>query len=104
MRHTSGRIIPCEWADLFRVDRLLVIRDTFFWLSAVISCASVNERIHSSSSNHFVVGSFFFFKNMSCVLRRDRHSSGKSPICPLNCEEIESPSTVASSARLPRRR
>ena len=50
--------------------------------SAVISCASVIERIHSSSSNSFVVGPFSFFRNMSCVLRRNRHS-GNSPIAHL---------------------
>ena len=32
------------------------------WTSTVISCASVNERIHSSSSNCFEVGSFFFLQ------------------------------------------
>ena len=48
--------------------------------SAVISCASVIERIHSSSSNCFKVGSYSFFKNMTCLLRRNRHFSGKSPV------------------------
>ena len=51
--------------------------------SAVISCASVSERIHSSSSKCFEVGSFSFIKKMSCVLRRNRHSSSKSPVAHL---------------------
>ena len=46
----------------------------------MISCASVSDRIHSPSSNCFEVSSFSFFKNMSCVLRRNRHSSSKSPV------------------------
>ena len=45
----------------------------------VTSCASVNERNQSSSSNCFEVGSFSFFKNINCVLSKKRHSSGKSP-------------------------
>ena len=45
------------------------------------SCASVSERIHSSSSNCFEVGSFF--KHIFCVLSRKRHSSGKSPVAHL---------------------
>ena len=45
------------------------------------SCASVNERIHSVSSNCFEVGSIF--RNISCVLSRKRHSSGKSPVAHL---------------------
>ena len=48
--------------DLFRVDSLLIIFELSSGTSAVISCASVNERIHSSSSNNFVVGSFFFLQ------------------------------------------
>ena len=48
-------------------------------MSVVASCASVSERIHSSSSNCFGVGSFSFFRNISCVLSRKRHSSSKSP-------------------------
>ena len=51
--------------------------------SVVISCASVSERIHSSSSNCFEVGSFSVFENMSCVSRRKRHSSGKPPVARL---------------------
>ena len=47
------------------------------------SSASDSDRIHSSSSNCFEVESFSFFKNMSCVLRRNRHSSGKSPVAHL---------------------
>ena len=44
------------------------------------SCASVSERIYSSSSNCFEIGSFsLFFKNINCVLCRNRHSSGKTP-------------------------
>ena len=49
----------------FRVDNLLVIRDAL-WDVCGVSCASVNDRIYSPSSNNFVVG--------------NRHSSGKSPI------------------------
>ena len=52
-------------------------------MSVVTSCVSVNERIHSSSSNNFVAGFFSFFDNISCVLSRKRHSSGKSPIAHL---------------------
>ena len=57
----------------------------------MISCASINQRIHSSSSNCFEVGSFAFFKNMGCVLRRNRHSSSKSPVAHLTVR-ISSPS------------
>ena len=46
--------------------------------SVVTSCASVSERIHSPSSNCFEVGSFSFFRNISCV-----HSSGRSPMAHL---------------------
>ena len=60
-------------------------------MSAVISCTSVRDRIHSLSSNIFVVGSFSFFRNMSCALRRQRHSSGMSPVAHFNCEDIEDP-------------
>ena len=48
--------------------------------SVVISSASVNERIHSSSSNCFVVGSSSFLRNVGCVLSKKRHSSGKSSV------------------------
>ena len=48
-------------------------------ISAATSCASVRDRIHSLSSIIFVVGSFPFFRNMSCVLDRNQHSSGTSP-------------------------
>ena len=47
------------------------------------SCASVSERIHSSSSNWFEVGSFSLLRNISCVLNKKRHSSGKSPVAHL---------------------
>ena len=47
------------------------------------SCASVNDRIHWSSSNNFVVGSFSFFRNMSSVLRKIRQSSDKSAVAHL---------------------
>ena len=46
--------------DHLRIDSLLVIHGTVLQNIG----ASVNERIHSSSSNSFVVGSFSFFKNM----------------------------------------
>ena len=49
-------------------------------ISAAISCASVRDRIHSSSSNIIVVGSSSFFKNKSCLSSRNRHSSGISPV------------------------
>ena len=49
-------------------------------MSVVTSCASASERTHSSSSNCFDVGSFSFFKNISCEVSRKRHSSGKSPV------------------------
>ena len=52
------------------VDVLLVIRD---------ACASVSERIHSSSSNCFEVGSFSFLRNISCVLReKKRHRNSQT--------------------------
>ena len=51
--------------------------------SAVTSCASVSELIHSSSSNCFEAGSCSFFKNINCVLSRKRHSSSKSPVTDL---------------------
>ena len=51
-----------------------------FEMSVVTSCASVSERIHSSSSNCFVVGSF---SCLSCVLSKKWHSSGKSPVAHL---------------------
>ena len=52
-------------------------------MSVVTSCASVNERIHSSSSHCFEVGSFSFFRNITCVLSKKRHSSRKSPVAHL---------------------
>ena len=57
----------------------------------MISCASVNDRIHSSSSNCFEVGPFSCFKNMSCVSRKNRHSSCKSPVGHLTVRIVESP-------------
>ena len=51
--------------------------------SEVTSCASVSERIHSSSSNCFKVGSFSIFHNINCVLSRKRHSSSESPVAHL---------------------
>ena len=48
-----------------------------------IACASVSERIHSSSSNCFEVGSFSVFKNIDCLLSRNRHFSSKSPVAHL---------------------
>ena len=49
-------------------------------MSVVASCASTNERIHSSSSNCFEVGSFSFFRNINCVMSRKRHSSARAPV------------------------
>ena len=49
--------------------------------SVMTSCASVSERIHSSSLDCFEVVSFFVC--VGCVLRRKRHSSGKSPVARL---------------------
>ena len=51
--------------------------------SAVISCLSVNDRIHHHRGTASRLGPFSFCRNMSCVLRRNRHSSGKSPIAQL---------------------
>ena len=75
-RETSAGILPLEWAELFSGQPL----------AGQISCASVHERIHSSSSNFFEVGSFSFFKNMGCVLR-NRHYSGKSPLAHLSSKQ-----------------
>ena len=69
---------PSEWVEPFlgpvHLGRFLTRSSR---MSVVISSASARERTHSSSSNIFVVGSFSFFKKMSCVLR-SRHSSGIS--------------------------
>ena len=59
--------------------------------SAVTPCASVSERIHSSSSNCFEVGSFSFFKKTSCVLRRN---SWQVSCPPFDCENVELPKQV----------
>ena len=58
---------------------MLITHDAVFRTLAEISCASVNEQIHTSSSNCFEIG-FFSFKNMSCVLGRNRNSSSKFPV------------------------
>ena len=60
-QNSSRNVFPQELSQLngqnfLGVNVLLVIRDDVFWVSVA---ASVNERIHSSSSNCFVVGSFF---------------------------------------------
>ena len=52
-------------------------------VSVVTTCASASERIPSSSSNSIEIGSFSFFRNISCVLSWKRHSSGKSPVAHL---------------------
>ena len=76
----------------FGVHCTLVVCDALFWDVAVISCASVRDRIHSSSSNIFVVGSSSFFRKMSCISDRSQHSSERSLVIHLNvriCENIE---------------
>ena len=85
------KFLPSQWDELF-------CGSTHSWsyvtlssgMSAVISCASVHDRIHSSSSNNFVAGSLLLLQEMSCVLWRNRHSSGRSPIAHLICESVES--------------
>ena len=59
-------------------------------MSAVTSWASVNERIHSSSSNSFEVGSFSLLRNINYVLSNKRRSSGKSPVAHLSSKQASS--------------
>ena len=65
---------------LLRICSLLVICDTFFR-----NVCSDFLRFRQRSNPLVVIeklrgGFFSFFENMSCVLLRNRHSSGKSPI------------------------
>ena len=62
--------------------------------SVETSCASVSERIHSSSSNCFLVASFSFFKNFSYVLSRKRQVSCH----PLDCKKVEHPKQASALA------
>ena len=38
------------------------------------------DRIHSSSSNMFCYGFYFFFMDINCVLSSKRHAAGRSPL------------------------
>ena len=56
------------------------------------SCASASERIHSSSSNCFEVGSFSFFGNNSCVFIEQEAALFRHVACsPLDRENIKTP-------------
>ena len=53
-------------------------------MCAVTACASVGDRIQSSSSTHFLLRcNFPFFRNKSFDLRGNRHSSVRSPVAHL---------------------
>ena len=80
-------VIPQELLHLngpnfLGTDLLLFTRDAVFW-DVSSDFLRFRKRTDSSSSNCFEVGSFSFFKNISCVLSRKRHSSGKSPVAHL---------------------
>ena len=66
--------LPSEWAEHCCSNATL-----YSGTPVVTSCASVKR----TDPLVVIVGSFSFFKNMSCVLRRNRQSSGKSPIAHL---------------------
>ena len=76
----SQQLAHLDKSNLFGVHSTLVVCDALYWDVCVIACASARDRIHKSSSNIFVAVSFSFFKKMSCVLSRNRHSAGKSPV------------------------
>ena len=80
----SARTLPSEWAEPSQGRRLARQYVTpSSGMSGVTSCASVSDRIHSSSSNCIVVGSFSSLKDISCVSSTKRHSSEKSPVAHL---------------------
>ena len=78
----SEKFPHLDGSGLFFRDNF-TLGDALFWEYEVISCASVRDRIHSSSSNILVVGSLSFFKNMSCVCSKKRHSCEMSPVAHL---------------------
>ena len=101
MTHTSARTPPFEWAELFSGPPPVGHMRHSSGMSAVISCASVNERIHSlPSSNCFGVGSFLqehelrveeesaFFRQIACrpLDGESVKSSKHTPPLPSSCE------------------
>ena len=66
--------------------------------SAVTSCASVSERIHSSSSNCFEVGSFSFFKKNQLRVEQESTFFGQVSCRPLDCENFELPKQASPLA------
>ena len=59
--------------------------------SVVTSCASVSERIHSSSSNCFVVGSFSVFRKHQWCVEQEAALFRQVSWHPLDCENVELP-------------
>ena len=95
VRRNFAKSLPSDWAELFGVGFLLIIRDP-------ASCASVSERLHSSSSNCLEVGFFLLQEHRLCSGRSGTlPASLVSPSSLWECRVLE---TNVSSAQLLRRK
>ena len=87
------------------VDLLLITHDAVFWdVGAVISCASVNDRIHSSSSNCFEDWVVLLLQEDELRIEEESALFRQISCRPLDVENVELPKQSASSGRLLRRR
>ena len=84
-RRISARTSHLNGPNFLGVNVLLVIRDAVFW-DVSRDLLRFRQRANPLVIVALLRGQvffFFFFRNISCVLSRERHSSRKSPVAHL---------------------